>query len=205
MQVQWNIFKNALQNGNLTLKEINLGDNYWLKAFDGEYSLECLIPSDEQNSDTQDYLTNFQSQANKPLKTKVLTEPANISLTHYIATDVITISAGDEENIDIQLQQIDNEIEHILYGGALYTQDAEFEDYVKFQVIDIDNVLGYGANLILKEYITKAYLDDNGKFEDYDEAGAYLPVGVYLRCIYKSTKASGTTKVKINYLLGIPS
>ena len=74
-----------------------------------------------------------------------------------------------------------------------YTEHVhEIEPYQSLRnVIDKNNVLGYGVNTILKEYIKKAYLNQDGVFEDYDDAGALLPVGLFLRCIYKSEKDSG--------------
>lgn len=205
MQVEWSVFKNAYNSGNLILKEIVVGQNYWLKAIDSYFSFQCLIPTNPEHTDTADYIANYQSKANQPIKSKVLSEPANVSLTRYIASNVIEVAAESSANIDIKLEQVDNELQQILYGGALHAQNPDFSDHVKFQVIDIDNVLGYGANLVLKEYIEKAYLNQQGTFEDYDDAGAYLPVGLYLRCIYTNTKTSGSTKVKINYLLGLLS
>lgn len=205
MQVEWTVFKAALVAGHLALKAIMVGDNYWLRAIDGAFAINCLIPTDPAHPDTADYLENYAAQANLPLKSKVITEPADLALTHYVASDIIEIDANSEAIIDIQLEQSDDELQQILYGGALHAQNPDFGDYVKFQIVDKDNILGYGANVVIKEYIKKAYLNNLGTFEDYDDAGAYLPVGLYLRCIYKNAKVSGTTKIKINYLLGIPS
>lgn len=206
-EYNWTNFKTLVDLKNASIQWVVdiSGLNYHLFLVEGSFSASCVLPIGVNNADTTDFEDNYKDNGNKQVKSTVYTEPANISLTHYIASDVVEITAGDEETIDIELAQVNSEIQQILYGGALYTQDANFEDYVKFQIVDVNNVLGYGTGIVLKQYITKAYLNNNGTFEDYDEAGAYLPVGLFLRCIYKSTKASGTTKVKINYLLGIPS
>lgn len=204
IELSWSDFKQTLDNQALNFQYFDFNNTYHIYTSNGPVTVLCKIYKDS-GTDQTDFEDNYKANGNKPLKARVEAEPANISLTHYIASDVVTVNAGDEETIDIEIAQQDSETQQILYGGALHTQNADFGDYVKFQIVDVNNVLGYGAGLVLKQYITKAYLNNNGTFEDYDEAGAYLPVGLFLRCIYKSVAASGTTKVKINYLLGIPS
>lgn len=202
MHISWTDFKMVLaatQNSFLCVKDTAQVNYYLLMG-----KLECILPING-SEDTIDFETNYQSLANKTKKNTVLTEPANISITLYNSSDVITVGANSNENIDFYIEQQDTEPQQILYGGALHAQNPDFGDYVTFQVIDIDNVLGYGANVVIKEYIVKAYLNNHGTFEDYDDAGAYLPVGLYLRCIYHNVKTEGSTKVKINYLLGIPN
>jgi hypothetical protein len=204
-EYNWSNFKTLVDLKSASIQWVidSSGLNYHLFLFDGSFSAMCILPIGVDNVDTTDFEDNYKDNGNKPLKSTVLTEPANISLTHYMASDVVTVTAGNEETIDIEIEQVNSETQQILYGGALHAQDYDFSDYVKFQIVDVNNILGYGAGVVLKQYITKAYLNNQGTFEDYDEAGAYLPVGLFLRCIYKSEKASGTTKVKINYLLGI--
>lgn len=198
----WNNIKQLAINYNKSIQYVELNDSYNITLNHGSVNRECTL--EKGTSNCNDFETNFKANGNKVNKNIVLTEPANIALTLYNATDIVEISAGQEEVIDLQLIQEASETEQILYGGALYTDVPGFGDYVRFQVVDVDNVLGYGAGVVLKEYIKKGYLNNQNTFEDYDEAGAYLPIGLYLRCIYKSTKESGSTKVKINYLLGVP-
>lgn len=199
MKVEWEVFKDFVDQRSLSIQWLDLENQYWLKAFDGNFSLECFLDKPL----AENFETNYKSLGNKSPKLKVLSEPADISMTMFNATSVVEISAGAEVNIDFLLEQQGEELIQIVYGGTLYTENSSFADYVRFQVIDLDNVLGYGAGTVLKEYIKKAYLNQNGNFSEYDDAGAEIPVGIYLRCIYKSEKETGTTKVKINYLLGL--
>jgi len=201
MKVEWEIFKQFVDERKVSIQWIDLGNQYWLKAFDNNFSLQCFLDKTE-SVDLTSFETNYKSYGNQSPKNQVLTEPANLSITMYRATNVVEVAAGEESIIDFCLVPSGEEFLQILYGGALYTKEYDFGDYVKFQVIDLDGILA-PEGTVLKEYINKAYLNNNGVFEDYDEAGAELPVGLYLRCIYKSMKETGTTKVKINYLLGL--
>lgn len=198
----WNNIKNISTAYGRSIQYVEFSDSYNIAMNHGSVTRECTL--NKGTEDCNDFEANYKSDGNKPNKNVVLTEPANISLTLYKSPDVETVNAGQEITIDLLLVPEGSETQQILYGGALYTDSPGFEDYVRFQVVDVNNVLGYGAGLVLKEYIKKAYLNNNNTFEDYDDAGAYLPVGLALRCIYKSTKESGETKIKINYLLGVP-
>lgn len=205
-KLEWQEFKTQVDNLNLNMQclDINLG-YYEIFAYYNKFTLFCrILKTTPKSVDQLDWEDNYQNTSNELIKNQVLVQPADIAITLYRAPDICTIAAGQEETIDLFLEQEGSELQHILYGGAVHALNPGFEDYVRFQVVDINNVLGYGAGLVLKEYIKKAYLNNNNTFEDYDDAGAYLPVGLALRCIYKSTKESGETKVKINYLLGVP-
>lgn len=204
VELSWSDFKQVIDNQLLNYQYFDFNNTYHIYTCNGPVTILCKIYKDN-SLDQEDFDDNYKLSGNKPLKQKVVSEPADLSVTRYVASDAVTVEHGQEVTIDLELEQDDDEAQQILYGGALYTENSGFEDYVRFQVIDINNVLGYGTNVVLKEYIKKAYLNNNGVFEDYDEAGAYLPAGLFLRCIYKSEKDTGNTKIKINYLIGIPS
>lgn len=72
-------------------------------------------------------------------------------------------------------------------------------DTLGLQVVDIDNVLGYGAGLVLKTFAITWNVDssvsDQGR--DIYNFVAKLPAGVYLRINYTSTGAVDVT-VKLN-------
>ncbi len=200
--ITWNSLKLIINQRNIHPQYQELEDKYILGLALPPLDYICII--DKNTDDCTDFENNFKAQSNPPIKQHVLTEPANIALTLWKAPDIGIVDANSNVIVDLQLQPIGSETQQIIYGGSLHADNPGFEDHVKFQIIDKDNVLGYGANVIIKEYITKAYLNNNNSFEEYDEAGAYLPVGLYLRCIYTSTKTEGQTKFKINYLLGVP-
>lgn len=203
IKLTWEDFKGILDGQSLSFQYFEIRNTYCLYCANGPIVIKCLIYKDN-SADQTDFETNYKSKGNSDIKAMVLTEPKNISTTLYKAVPVTEVAAGELKAIDLKLVAVASETKQILYGGALYANTPDFGDYVKFQVVDVDNIIGYGAGLVLNEYIVKAYLNNNGTFEDYDEAGAYIPVGLYLRCLYKSEKSTGTTQVKINYLLGIP-
>lgn len=75
-------------------------------------------------------------------------------------------------------------------GIELLVKDATLGDKITFQVIDKDNVLGYGANFVLDEFGKDWYVLPD-KHESIILYKAKLIVGVYIRLKYTSTASSG--------------
>lgn len=66
MLAEWSDVKSVLTNRNLSAQYTIIGPNFWIKAIDGSFELECVIPTNTSiSSDSLDFVTNFQSNANK--------------------------------------------------------------------------------------------------------------------------------------------
>ncbi len=87
-----------------------------------------------------------------------------------------------------------NNIIGFIYKGSIETNDkAKFGDSVTIQAIDIDNVLGYGANFVLGTMVKNRYLKEGvnsiiiqPSSYDYRHATKKIPKDVYLRVKYAS-------------------
>lgn len=67
-------------------------------------------------------------------------------------------------------------------GGMIFIDDnTKYGMYADFQVIDKDNILGYGANVVLKQYIRKIYINPTCPAHFGTEPPGAIPVGLYLR------------------------
>jgi hypothetical protein len=84
-------------------------------------------------------------------------------------------------------------------GGVLIYDVANWSDFVKAQVVDKDNVLGYGAGVILSEFITKRYVNpaDTELRLELPYAGQ-VPQNTYLRISYTNTSETTDTKVAVS-------
>lgn len=91
---------------------------------------------------------------------------------------------------------------HYINGGCILQQNAVWGDWLEAQIIDIDNVLGLGANTVLKHYIKKRYLhpSDHCASVNLPYAGE-VPKDVYLRIKYHSVGIINDVNLKINYFL----
>jgi len=96
---------------------------------------------------------------------------------------------------------VGNEDRHI-NGIRLILKDHAEADTLGLQVVDVDNVLGYGAGLVLKTFGITWNVDETKSDQGRDIFNfvARLPAGVYIRINYVSTGAVNVT-VKLNATL----
>lgn len=116
---------------------------------------------------------------------------------NYSETGVTgTVTKNSITNIDLKVTE-----SHIyLNGGRILYENAVFGDYLTFQVVDIDNVLGYGANTVLAEFIHKRYIDPNSTQDSmYVPYAAFIPQNTYVRLKYTSIGTSTDVNVAVNY------
>jgi hypothetical protein len=97
-----------------------------------------------------------------------------------------TATKNATTNIDYKLTE-----ERYLNGGQMIIQNQVIGDYVKFQVIDKDNILGYGSNVVLDEFISKWYIREiSSQPEILLPYPAKIPANLYIRIIYVSVGTS---------------
>lgn len=132
--------------------------------------------------------------------TLVISQLEQLSSTHVnsAATGILgTALAGQTTALDLAITD-----DVFIVGGCLLASGATFGDYVRFQVVDKDNILGYGANLVLGQYINSWYLRSDSQLQ-INETMVYpakVRAGLYLRAIYVSTGGSDVP-FAINYRL----
>lgn len=98
-------------------------------------------------------------------------------------------------NVDYQMTS-----DYVLYGAELVYKDANFGDSVCFQVIDKDNVLGYGANTILNEWVKKWYVDPGTtRWVVKSQFGSTIPTGLYIRLKYTNISLINAVSLKLNF------
>lgn len=132
------------------------------------------------------------------LFTPLKNEDFNSSSVNFKATGVKgTCPFGTTYNLDYKLPY-----DCILTGGFLILKDHVYGDTVTQQVVDIDNVLGYGANVVLKEFVTDWNVAEDTQSQPMIVAGypAKPFENLYLRVKYTSTGATDV-KISVNYLL----
>ncbi len=109
-----------------------------------------------------------------------------------------TAPAGVTTNVDFAIGAEDRYIN----GIKLLLKNHAEEDTIGLQIVDKDNVLGYGAGLVLKVFGLNWNVDaeksDQG--QNVFNYAARIPAGVYIRVVYVSTGATDV-KVKLNLLL----
>jgi hypothetical protein len=117
----------------------------------------------------------------------------------FNSTGVVTVTKNTTQDIDFLVGE-----DLYLDGGTLPIQDGEFGDTIKAQVVDKDNILGYGAGFVVKTWIEKWTLCKMGTYAECELHTDYKGLvlnGLYLRIKYTSVSTTTDPKVAVNYLL----
>lgn len=99
--------------------------------------------------------------------------------------------AGTTTNIDYKITE-----ERYINGVRLILSDHADGDYLDFEVVDIDNILGLGAGTVLDQFGSNWFVDDSSKTQP-DVIVPYpakIISGLYIRLKYTST---GITNVNV--------
>lgn len=110
----------------------------------------------------------------------------------------VTAGANSDTNLDYAMPE-----DRLISGGTLLAKGSKFGDHITFQVIDIDNILGYGANTVLNEFVTSWYMTDDSQQQVSLEIPypAKVYQGLYIRLVYHNTNLLTSVQVCINYLM----
>lgn len=101
-------------------------------------------------------------------------------------------------NIDYKMPE-----DRYINGVRLIMKNHEDGDYVKFQVVDVDNILGYGAGTVLDEFGDTWYVDSASDTQP-DVIVPYpakILKDLYIRIIYNSTGTTNDVTVRANLYL----
>lgn len=121
----------------------------------------------------------------------------SIDSTYHFLGDATSGSATANATTNVDYLIPDT---YIIYGAELIYKDANFGDYVAFQIIDKDNVLGYGANFVVNEWVKKWYVDPSTtRWVVKSQLGNTLPEGLYIRLKYSNVSLLNAVSVKINF------
>jgi hypothetical protein len=106
-----------------------------------------------------------------------------------------TVSGESTADLDYEITQ-----ERWINGGRLLVSAIGPEDKITFQVVDKNNVLGLGANVVLDEFIKDYFVPDEGNLEVRLDYPARIIAGLFLRLKYTNSNTS-TITVKCNLYL----
>jgi len=106
-----------------------------------------------------------------------------------------TATAEATTDIDFQITQ-----ERYINGGRLLVSDIGDNDKITFQVVDKDNILGFGAGVVLDEFIKDYFVPTSGNLEVRLDYPAKLIAGLYLRLKYTNSRTSNSS-IKCNLYL----
>lgn len=155
-----------------------------------------------------DYLKNLTTIENIPLEPKNLhTMSGRKQLLSF--TPTWNVDHYDVEDIYFALTSTTH-VYLRLWGAKLQmkmTSAVHEDDEVKIKIVDKDNVLGYGAGLVLSEYADWYLSAEGGKIycpKAPDSASGGVPNGCYIKIEYThaaTTQGSGLIKGWANWIV----
>lgn len=131
----------------------------------------------------------------------------NTLTTFYGILDNASYKLSKAIDIDLYL---DTELASMIYLWGVYFSASDYneDDLLRMQIVDVDNILGYGANFIVKEY-DECWVDQLNSIKKIltpDGAPGEIPTGLYLRCKYYPKDATKTNiRVWIDYIITVKS
>jgi len=146
------------------------------------FCMGVVIPTRDQDGNSITWSSPFSSAENFRFRGKGV---------------AATITAGTTHNIDHKITEI-----RYITGVQIILINNHKDDKVHFEIVDVDNVLGYGAGFVIDRFGEDWYFatDTQDQHPIIIPFPSKLPANLYIRVIYVS---AGTTDVdvKINLFL----
>ena len=184
MKTDWTTLKFFLDQKSLSVQYLDTPSEYYVYANDGAVLVESILnktPSD--TSDLDDFESNYKSAGNKPNKQFVVSDVGYNTMILQPRGIYFDAAANSNTTNDYEL-----DVSLSLRGAIIYLEGGQIGDWVESFIIDIDNILGYGANFILSTYVKKFYAIPGQSLELINPiASNLIPSGLYLRNVYHNT------------------
>jgi hypothetical protein len=160
--VNWIPFKGFVVAKKLSIQYLEEDNSYTLYAIDGSLGMSCHLQKDN-GVDHLDFETNFKSKGNKDIQTLVTTQNEKDDKTIQIIS-FKSISDNDGYiSTSLRVPGTFNGINgRFIDGGtAFFGTHTNGDKIISIDVIDRDNVLGYGVDVVLS-----SFHDDEAEIEN---------------------------------------
>jgi len=143
-------------------------------------------------------LDKYFSEIKYDKKGRVLTSPDESyadSTIQWKSTDIYTTTGGG--TVDTYDILVDNDV-YFIGGTFIHDNTAGLGfgvDTAKVQIIDIDDVLGLGANTVLGEHIINHRVIAGDTKEYHGHGSTFIKSGLYIRIVYTSDAGSPAHKL----------
>ena len=174
-------------------------DGYYTVTYPDDLGgITCSVLKDS-GSDQTDFETNYKPSANASdivPKKSIQVLGTDVFRLFGCATSFTATKTTDTTHDFL----IPTNVIAIKGANAFYI-NAAIGDYVKVTMVDVDNVLGYGAGTVLGTFINKWFIPTDGILFIDNVSISLIPVaGLYLRFKYTSVGTVNDVDVFCNFI-----
>lgn len=203
MNITWTQIKAVADSRGLSLQWVLVGDNYWIKAIDGMFEIECLIPSDPGHIDTAEFLASYADSGNARPLHQVTTQFEKNDKDLKIASIIGNVDGNGDVEMTLQIPGTPGTADgRWINGGTAFFHTPHSGDRVTAcEVVDLDDLLGAGAGYVVKTFHDQDVDANNQGWRiptkrglvEVETMGGYgfIPAGLYIRI--KGKKGEGIT------------
>lgn len=179
MQVAWNTFKNFVDSRSLSVQWVVLDDGitYWLKALDGYFSLECMVPANQPEDAAQiDFEANYKAQGNQSPTSVVTTQfELNNKDLKLARCKVAIVEGAGTVYLPVPGTFGAPGQGRYVAGGYALVDSYDADDFVCVYVEDKDRHLAaaYGTAAELERSMTDEEMQGQGDFPAYPVVKSY--------------------------------
>ncbi len=182
----WSDFKTIVLNSKaLPAQYAEYPDRYELYA--AELSFIWNFALLKSSNDVTDFENNYKSGFNRPATAKSDSVPVDTSYSARFVGIQQQCSLNSTTNIDYLFSE-----ERYFVGVSGYVANSKLGDSIDAQIIDKDNVLGFGANFVVETFVSGWFITPNSSGNDtianqiLASFKKKVPAGLYLRIKYYS-------------------
>lgn len=210
IQINWSQFKELLDKGSIRARYVTTDFGYTVYGSDQALVFQCSIATGE--ADCTEFENSYKAAIDSVKAATVATQFEREDIRLQMCRAEASFSGGEVE-VSMKLPgSVGTEIVFI-GGGYAFTDVHTFGDRVeKVQIVDVDNILGYGAHTVVATYHDDRVPAGNAGWYLYPapQAGGEIEVdpmgfygeaiaGLYLELYFKATAA---TKVYVDFIFG---
>jgi hypothetical protein len=217
----WYEFKAIIDARPFNIQYIEKADYYFIKAIDGIFIIGCGIKKDNGTAQ-QEFEADYKPTANQALKSAVKTQFERDDIRLHIAKAEASFDQTGEAEVSLKLPGTPGQDVIFMAGGWAITDNYTFGDTVtKIAIVDVDNIMGYGAETVVATYNHEGVDEANkgwfmwpgqhnslgGNFGELEieSLGFYgeIPAGLYLELYFKLAPNGTATKVLCDFEMGV--
>jgi len=175
----------------------------WVSENGTTYEMWMLKESPTPDpSDQKDFEDNYKDDCNAPIEMKTMDDVPYVRVTDRTVGLVMHIHGSEftaaADTVTKDQMKFTQDIE--IVGATMSCAGSHNGDVINMKVIDIDNVLGYGAGVVLAQFAidVPGELMEGKLVEAISTSSSTIPAGVYCSMEYTNTHAS--EEVDVHYI-----